>query len=83
MSEEKIKHLPVISTVPKDVSTLVQAAESMEEAIQVLKDAIVEEAVQIKCGFKQTLSDMTNIMAAYIEYEKAAGKKKGVSEEDF
>ena len=33
MSEEKIKHLPVISTVPKDVSTLVQAAESMEEAI--------------------------------------------------
>lgn len=73
MSEKKkLEHLEKITACPKDVAKEVYKCESYKKAAEVLRDAIVEEAIQIKCGFQTTLSNLTNITAAYVDYRKAA-----------
>lgn len=81
MPEKKIRHFDKIQACPKDIAKEVYKCESFTEAAAVLKDAIVEEAIQIKCGFQTTLSNLTNITAAYVDYSKAAANE--VDGKDF
>lgn len=83
---EQTEHLDCLSNLSKELIKEIRPM-TIVEAADRLKDQVVEEAVQIKMGFKVSLTDLTVVTSAYVEYRKAAKREKAASlqdgEEDF